>query len=317
MQTYRLFGLTFASDFSFNYQLMPGDGEPNFTFTCVSRPPLELDWQNLSPFYTSLYFDDRGESLLKVYRCAGCDVMRCMNAADFFLFSDRIVCHPQSDMTSMIEANFLSAVMAFWLERAGTLALHASAVAVNDAAIVFLSNSGSGKSGLAAALIQAGHALVSDDIVPLTSSPTGWFAQPGFATMRMWPDTAKFFLGSYESLPLVHPAIDKRRVAIGASGWGKFCPNPQKISCLFVPELRNADALGDEIIITPIAPRDAVIELVRYSFAARLMQNPEFQPRRMDHLTKIALQVPMYRLSYPSGFAQLARVCVEIQKRCG
>jgi hypothetical protein len=50
------------------------------------------------------------------------------------------------------------------LHQRGQMALHASAIAVNGKAVVFCGPSGSGKSTIAAALVQRGHALVTDDL---------------------------------------------------------------------------------------------------------------------------------------------------------
>jgi hypothetical protein len=317
MQTYRALGLTFASDYAFTYRLAPGTGTLDFTFACVDHAPIAADWQNIGPVYVSPYRNDAGESLLRVYRADGCDVMYFPDAAEFYLFQDRLLCRRLSMVESMIETNLLSAVLAYWLERAGMLALHASAVSLNGGAVAFLSSSGNGKSGLAATFVQAGHGLLTDDILPLEPSDAVWRVQPGFPTMRMWPDEAEFFLGECESLPLVHPAITKRRVNIGAEGWGAFCAAPQPLVCLFVPERRDPADPCDDIAVTRITPRDAVIELVRHSFAARLVQSAGLQPRRMDLLVDLARRVPMYRLSYPSGFAHLARVRAAVEHACG
>ena len=67
--------------------------------------------------------------------------------------------------------------------------------------------------------MRAGHALVTNDLVPLTPDRGGWLRPPGFPVVRMWTDEAEFFLGAVEELPLVHPKITKRRVGIGADGW--------------------------------------------------------------------------------------------------
>jgi hypothetical protein len=311
MPIYCVFGLTFASDFPFTYRLAPGDGEPEFTFTCVGDVPIAVDWQASTPLFISPYHTGAGESTLSVYGAGAYTVMHCADAADFYLFTDRILCRRLSNDAGVVETKFLSVVLAFWLERKGTVALHASAVALAGpacGAVAFLSHSGNGKSGLAAALVQAGNALLSDDIVPLALAGSTWLAQPGFATMRMWPDEAEFFLGDYASLPCVHPATTKRRVAIGAGAWGTFCPHAQPISGFFVPERRGPRGYGDDITITRIAPREVVIELVRYSFAARLAQATGLQPRRMQRFVDLAKCVPFYRLSYPSGFPHLADV---------
>ncbi len=40
MPNYRLFGVTFASDYPFAYPLLPGEGAASFSFTCVNGAPI-------------------------------------------------------------------------------------------------------------------------------------------------------------------------------------------------------------------------------------------------------------------------------------
>jgi hypothetical protein len=317
MRAYRVFGVTFASDYPFATPLLPGEGAASFSFTCVDRAPLAAGLEERSLLYASHYRDEAGNCLWRIYRMAGCEVMCSADVAEFYLWPDRIVCHrlrPAEDREHqeadgcVIEASFLSSVLAYWLEGRGVPALHASAVALQDGAVAFLSDSGNGKSGLAAALVQARHPFLADDILALSAKDGRWLAQPGFPAMRMWPDEAEFFLGGFETLARVHPRLAKRRLPIGAGSWGAFCDAAQPLACLFVPERRDPADPRDDITLTRIAPRDAVIELVRYSFAARLVQSAGMQPRRLDLLVDISRRVPMYRLSYPYGFAHLGRV---------
>ena len=58
----------------------------------------------------------------------------------------------------------------------------------------------------------------------------------------------------------------------------------------------------------PVSPRDAVIELVRHSFAASIVESLRLQPQRLDFFAQLVQQVPMRWLIYPSGFEHLPRV---------
>jgi len=61
----------------------------------------------------------------------------------------------------------------------GLEVLHASAVAIDGAAIAITAASGHGKSTLAAALIRGGAEFVADDVVALEATPDGVVAHPG------------------------------------------------------------------------------------------------------------------------------------------
>jgi hypothetical protein len=310
MALYRVFGLTLESDYPFAFALAPGSGTPDVTFSCVDAPPLALDEGARTLLYGSATRDDAGESLLCVYHTAQGDVLRWTGVADYCLLGQHIVCRRKSEAAEVVSTQLFAAVLAYWLEQAGTPALHASAVALDEGrgAVGFLSGSGNGKSALAAALLQAGQSLLSDDILAMTPGAAGFLAQPGLATMRMWPDEATFFLGHYADLPRVHPAMEKRHLPVGAGQWGAYCAEPRPLACLFVPERRPPDDPRREVWLSPVSPREALLELVRHSYVARLAQGAGLQPRRLGLLAEVARRVPLWRLSYPSGFDELARV---------
>jgi hypothetical protein len=313
--TYRLFGLTLASDFSFANRLRPGTGAPDLTFTCVVQPPLSTNGEQATPAYSSSYRTDDGESILYLYRLGTCDVLRFTRVADFYLWPARIICHlldPAYDY--LVEIRLLGTVLSFWLERQGIPALHASAVTVQGQAVAFLSTNKGGKSSLAASLLQAGYPLLTDDILPVEYTDGAFRGRPGYPTVRLWPDEAQHFLGHYEDLPLVHPELAKRRVPVGPDGFAAFCDVSQPLACLYLPERRDPAARETAVEITPVSPRDAVIELVRHSFTARLVEALGLQAQRLDFFARLVRHVPLRRLVYPSGFAYLPRVREAILK---
>lgn len=81
-------------------------------------------------------------------------------------------------------------VLAFVLRCRGTLVLHASAVAIDGCAVLFCGEAGSGKSTNAAALVGAGHHLLSDDILALERHGSAWRAHRGTNAIRLWEEGA-------------------------------------------------------------------------------------------------------------------------------
>ena len=69
--------------------------------------------------------------------------------------------------------------------------LHASAVAINGKAKVFIGESGYGKSTLAAALVQTGGELISDDCLMLDKIESEWSVTANYPSLRLWPENAK------------------------------------------------------------------------------------------------------------------------------
>ncbi|HSG39948.1 MAG TPA: hypothetical protein VLE27_09955 [Thermoanaerobaculia bacterium] len=201
----------------------------------------------------------------------------------------------------------LGPVLSYWLERRGIPTLHASAVAVDGRAVAFLSRQGGGKTGLAAALMRAGFPLLTDDVLPVEVREGGFFARSGYPQMRMWPDEAAWFLEGWEALPLVHPQVTKRRIPVGPvgeDGFGAFLDSTLPLACLYIPERRP----DGPVEIVDVPPRDALIELVRFSFSPHLVAAAGLQPFRFDLFARLAQSVPVRRLRYPAGFERLAEV---------
>ncbi len=226
-----------------------------------------------------------------------------------------ILCYPLPSLPQgALDSFLLSNVLAIWLELSGVTALHASAIATTHGAIGFLSHSGNGKTSLAASLMSSGYPLLTDDILAVENRGTSFVANPGYPYVRLWPDEALHFLGHFEDLELVDPRISKRWIPVGPGGLGLFCSSPQPVLCLYLLERRLPSEVEGDIRIVPVSRRDAMIELVRYSFEALVVEVIGMQARRLDSLSRMAQQVPVRRISYPSGLEHLPRVREAILK---
>lgn len=259
--------------------------------------------------YVSPRYMENGESVLSLYRMVDYDVLRFAGFADFYLWPGQIICHLRNpDSSDLVELNLLGPVLSLWLELRSVPALHTSAVMMDRHAVAFLSSSQGGKSTLAAMFVQAGYSLLTDDILPVERRRDVLLGRPGYPTMRLWPDEALHFLGHCEDLELVHHKLTKRWVPVGPGGFGAFCDESQPLACLYVPQRRQPADTRTDVEITPISPRDAVIELVRHSFAAGIIEPLELRPQRLDFFARMVSRVPTRRLVYPSGFEHLPRV---------
>jgi hypothetical protein len=228
-------------------------------------------------------------------------VLRFPGQADFWLADRRIearLLDPASGAD--LEMRLLGPVLAYWLERAGIPVLHAAAVEMGGRAVGFLAGSRGGKSSLAAALVEAGRPLVTDDLLPVEQRPGDLYALPGYPQMRLWPEAARRFAGAEaDELPRVHPQLDKRRLPVA-----RFHGEPLPLGRLYLPERRP----GTEIAIRPVSPRDALIELLARSFIPQLAASGGREGERFDRMARLAERVPVYRLIYPEGLDRLADV---------
>ena len=125
----------------------------------------------------------------------------------------------------------------------------------------------------------------------------------------MWPDQAQYFLGHYEDLELILPESSKRRVRVGPGEFGAFCGTSQPLAHMYLPQRRDP-AEGEAIEITPIPPRVGMFELMRRCLRAYIFETKALglQAQRLNLFADLALQVPMRRLVYHSGFDYLPAV---------
>lgn len=309
LQHYSLFGLSLATDFSFTNRLEEGAAPQDLSFSC--DPHAGVLETVLPCIYRSTRSTQEGEPAVFLFRDSRQELLRFTGDTDFLIGDDRIVARATGP-APLIETHLLGPVLSYWLERQGIVTLHGSAVALEQGAVGFLSRRGGGKSGMAAAFLQSGGGLLSDDLLAVTERPGGFLVQPGYPQMRMWPDESIHFLGGCEHLPRAHPDRSKRRVPVGFGGFGTFYGTPLPLACLYLLERQEE---GDAPIrICTASPRDALIELLRQSFLPLLIEAAGFQPARLDLLSRLVLSVPVKRLQYPSGFEHLPRVAEAVRR---
>jgi hypothetical protein len=303
---YRIFGVIMASDYSFVNPLPRVSGVPHVSFTCVDTPPYSMQGKEKAVLYASEGKTDDGESLISLEKIDGCYVVHFAKCVDFYLSSDTILAHlldPAYDYS--VEILLLGEIFALWLELRGIPAIHASAVVVDNEAIAFLSTNKGGKSGLAAAMMREGSTILTDDLLPVEYRNNRFIARPGYPAMRMWPDQAGYFLGTYDHLEIVHPWYAKRRILVGSQGFGSFCQEEKPLKIIYIPERGNSDS---EVTIEAISGKKAFLELIHNSFSAGIVEGLGLQRERMNFFARMVVQVPMRRLIYPEGFHHLKQV---------
>lgn len=309
LQQYRLFGLRLASDFNFaNPLYLAGDTpakEPDCVFVFDKTAKIDIDTRALDKAREKIIPRENSGNGFSLYRLEQCDLLR-LRGLDFFVFERLIDAYLHDDRQShMVEIALLGTVLAFWLERAGIAALHASAVLIDDTAVAFLAHNTGGKTTLAASFVQAGFPLISDDIVPVERRQDVCLARSAYPSMRMWPEQADYFVGSHEDYEFVHPQLAKRRIPLAGSGLGEFHAGVRPLKRLYLP-VRGAGQRA--VRIEPLAPGEALIELIRHSFIAGIVAKLGWQPRRLGFLKHLVQQASVRRLLYPDGYGHLPAV---------
>ena len=154
-----------------------------------------------------------------------------------------------------------------------TYCMHASAVSTEIGTIVFLAESGVGKSTLAEHQ-DDGWNQISDDILPLK-------AQKGARVIEMHAD--------FPQLKLNHACV--------AQG----VPKMQELNYL----IRLKPESSDSIEFSKMSRKDCLLQVIRHTVAAKLFSQPMMQ-KHASFARKVSLCVPMAELSYPRDWDSLA-----------
>ncbi|PAU74707.1 hypothetical protein CK498_21535 [Halomonas salipaludis] len=321
---YLIFGQRVSTERRFRTPMtsVAPSGEPDLRFDCrvvCHAASLAAD----ACLYASPDKNHYGESAVQLYAVADGYVMRFPRVADFTLTPGHIDCQLRDPaLDYMVEVCLLGHVFSCYLELSGITALHAGAVEVDGRAVLFAADRTGGKSTLVTSLVEAGFALLADDISALTITAQGARCLHGFPQLKMTPEQARRFVTGEQDYPLVHPAFTKLSVPLQALGRAQTEPLPVAAIYLLAREREAGPDARTQIM--PVPASEAVMHLARHSFLWHLLETQRggraFAPGaaqsaaadlridRFMRLSRIAAQVPVRHLHYPSGYQWLPDV---------
>ncbi len=195
-----------------------------------------------------------------------------------------------------VTAYMMGSMMAAILQQRGKSLLHSSAVEICGKAAVFAGPSGMGKSTLAARLVQAGHALIADDVVALTQDQSGRFcATPSFPTSRLWDDALGKLSLEEKTSSRVRPELDKYLLPSES-----YCDTPRPIGAIYILKQDNQS----EVTIERVPLRDAHHRLNMQGFRKGFLKGHKMLPQHFKTMIALARQVPAFSVLRPrDGFA--------------
>jgi hypothetical protein len=152
-------------------------------------------------------------------------------------------------------------VLAIVLYQLGAVVLHASAVEIDGAAVLFSGESGWGKSSLAAALHARGHRVITDDVTALFFQDGEYVVPGGPGQLKLGADVVETLGLREQSLPLIHPQSSKHalRPSTGSEWLAGTAAVPLRRLFFLDPESASG-------LIEPLAPQQALVELLRLSY---------------------------------------------------
>jgi hypothetical protein len=297
MRTHRLHGLVVRT----NLPLAPAvecDDEPDVIVTYAEGRALDV--HPPEPFTTRFVRHGRGGQLRYDTPTSGCLTFTfAEDGRDVHVFNS---CPEQASRVASI---WLGPGIAVALHLRGHPLLHGAAVRVDSNAVAIVGTSGAGKSTTAAALVEAGASLLSDEVVALDDSD-----RP-----RIFPGHPSVAVHTDAVAALDRPGIIRASSQVADDKWalwasslrGGYCSAPMPLGVVYV---LGARAAGSTVEVRRLPPHLAALALVPHWYGAHLFR---LGPARMlEASVRLAAQVNVCEVAIPSGVAALGSAVMEL-----
>jgi hypothetical protein len=247
--------------------------------------------------YESSYRNEAGDPVLRMWQIppGGHRHLVYCDGTEFWLNStgESIwACWPETLSLENTLSYLLGPVLGLLLRVRGIVCLHASAVNLQDSCIAFAGAEGAGKSTIAAAFVQRGHAAISDDIVALDERKTGYRIVPAYPHLSLWPDSMKALYGPGASLPCFAPNWEKRRLAL-ASDEKQFENRPLPLAAIYLLRDRSAEPAP---FVETVSDQEALLALVVNSYATNILDG-KMRAQEFESLGRLVLTVPVRQIT--------------------
>ncbi len=199
---------------------------------------------------------------------------------------------------STIEHLLVDQLLPRLLAHRGQLILHASAVTLGGRHVLFLGQSGWGKSTLAGLLQGHGHTVHSDDCVQVRSAAGRYEALPTYPSLRLYPDSLDaVFPGMAGTVPVAAYSEKQRVALVQPAGTPQAVP----MDALYV--LGDPADAGDAVHISPLGPANTCQALIRHSFRLDL-DDRDGNSAHFQRCAGLVRAVPAFLLDYRRDFRQ-------------
>jgi hypothetical protein len=205
-------------------------------------------------------------------------------------------------------AYLLGPVLGLLLRLRGIVCLHGSGVVIRDRAVLFLGESGSGKSTTAAAMAHRGHKVLADDIVAIFEERETYLASPGHPYLSLWPESVGMVYGPGAERADLKASSDKLR-----SFAHSFQETSVRLGQIFILGARSADDTAPRIEGLP--EQEKLLGLVVNSYATAILDS-EKRAKEFELFGRLIKALDVQRLLPHFDPARLDRLCGTIEQAC-
>jgi hypothetical protein len=237
----------------------------------------------------------------------GSTYVRWDGIGEFVVAADgRRITHRQQNAASFesFQVYMLGQALSFALVKQCFEPLHATAVVVDGQAIAFLGDNAFGKSSLAACFLEAGHPMLTDDLLILRPGPDGVLAYPGPPRIKLFRRVARRFLGEAGHRGGMNAETDKLIVPIEGE---RRCSRPVRLKAIYTLAAPRDACRRSDVSIEPLSAREVFVELIKGTFNRRLVSRQRLE-RQFSFVGALSELVPMRKLIYPRALDRLPEV---------
>jgi hypothetical protein len=216
-----------------------------------------------------------------------------------------VICHALAEGNQRVLQNFLfGQVLSFALVAQGFEPLHAACVADDNAAFALIGDCTFGKSTLAAAFVDAGYRLLTDDLLLLDVNPPNLVAHTGTGRIKLQPDSARALLPSGSFGMALNPHTAKRSFLLDRNAL-RLASTPLRGIFVLPEPLQREEA--DQIDMRRLTATELFGHLLKNSLNVEVLDR-ERLARQFTFAAAVASRVGGWSLQYPRGLHHVRTV---------
>ena len=226
---------------------------------------------------------------------------------------DRIICFPEPGVPEdTIRHLLLDQVVPRVLGQKGQLVLHASAVQLPDGTgIIFLGDTGWGKSTIASSYHKNGARLITDDCLLINIVKDSIYCVPNYYGLRLYPDSSNaIYDTNMQFAPVAHYS-GKKRVVLPDDH--DRPDQPVSVSAIFQLSDPYKDS-PDTISVERIHGAGELMSIIGQTFLLDVTDKQLIKKQFSNASKMVKTSSAMFKLSYPRNHAMLTEVRKAVKK---
>jgi hypothetical protein len=212
---------------------------------------------------------------------------------------------PQAD-TGVVRTLLAGRIMAYLLRQRGYLPLHASAICIDGKGVLFLGESGSGKSTTAAAFHSRGHHVLADDVTAVRNIASRLELQPAWPGLRLLDDSRNV-IGAGETTAGFQGGKHVYRLN------GPALAGPCAVKRIYLLNFGNADGQAP-VRSSPLSKLSAVALLNTHSLLRTWRAGHAIRQINLDRCAAVADAQTICRLIRPRSLNSLPDLVDFVEK---